>query len=314
MFLTLEEILRELAYMNGQDPNASLLELIKTNKKYLFDFNYPIKDELWKDIFEELFCEEFINYKLIYPIEQYDMWELKLNQWLNLNMPYYIELLKSEDWFNKYITNPASNTDYTETYTRKLTGDIMSSTNATSDANENSNTTNTTNTSSKENTKNDIDSWSKANANTKSMSNANVHSESGIENVSSNLPKTQYDLGSKYASETGKQKTVQDSGTDTNATDNSESMTSGNTGERSENISNSKADSAMNINNTTKNESSALGTTKTDNTETYEFRRYGNIGVQTPGEVFTNTRKAFINTTKDILKNKELRQLFLLVY
>ena len=49
---------------------------------------------------------------------------------------------------------------------------------------------------------------------------------------------------------------------------------------------------------------------KNKSNENYEFRRVGNIGVQTPGEVFENTRKAFINTIDLLIHDKMIVKLF----
>ena len=314
MYLTLEETLREIAYANGEDPNASLINLIETNKKHLFDFNYPITTLEWKNIFEELFCEEFITNTLSYPIEDLDLWKLKLRGWLNLNMPYYIQLLESEEWFDKYITNPANNTDYKETYTRKYNGTVGTniSANMTNEEDALSNSENKTIINN--NSTNEIKTETDTTAESITSSGTNSDTTTGTKNTSSQLPKTQYDFGESYANETSNIKATQETATNTNTNDNSSNNTALTSNETNKSESINNGNITLKNNSNSNSNSNTDSNTTTDNEETYEFRRYGNIGVQTPGEVFTNTRKAFINTTKDILKDKELKRLFLLVY
>ena len=322
MFLTVKEMLMWLLHKNGEDTTKMRVrEIVEKGTPLFFDFDYPLYNkETNKKTFEKLFIQHFLDRKLCFPVDEYDDWNFEFDGALNLIMPYYNQLLESETWFDKYITNPSANTDYKETYTKKYEserkGKSTSNSNISSESKseDESNGKDSSNGNGKTNTK----SNSKNSSNSHNVS----HSEAGTKNNSAtnDLPKSPLNFGEsdlntlQYAS-------ALEVGSGTSTSDgNSDQSSSGSSDDTAESITEteSSSKSTMQSNGQTKgssvSESESNDKTSDEGTEEYEFHRVGNIGVQTPGEVFTNTRKAFINATKMIFEDEEIENLFLHIY
>lgn len=361
--ITIEQLIKKVLNDHQIDTTGlNLNVMMKMARPYIFDFDYPVVTPDYKEKFELQFLRKFLRYYLCYTKNDIDYWEIDLEYALNLIMPYYNQLIKSEEWFDKYITNPANNTDYLETYTRTTNGSQTDTGNATTSGTESqtdigngtttstsssTNNTDSTSTTETETTEKDDEtntttstSESTSSNTADTTENSTAKTTSGIEGndktIDNDLPKSAIDF-EDYASAiglttttqstttdnstTGTNKTTQsatantsDSGTATKKTNNT--TTESNT--TTVNQKNTQADEGKSVTDTTNNtDKQTNASTKTDNSsvtkqsESYEFRRVGNIGVQTPGEVFASTRKAFINTMDMILKDKEITTLFL---
>lgn len=320
MFLTVKETLMWLLHKNGEDTSKmGVREIIEKGTPLFFDFDYPLyNNETNKKTFEKLFIQHFLDRKLCFPVDEYDEWNFELDGALNLIMPYYNRLLESETWFDKYITNPSANTDYKETYTKRYEserkGKSTSNSNISSESKseDESNGKDTSNGNGKTNTK--------SNSENKSKSHNASHSEAGTKNntATNDLPKSPLNESDLYTLQYASALEV-GSGTSTSDGDSDQTST-GSSDDAAESITEteSSSKSSMQSNGQTKgnsvSESESNDKTSDEGTEEYEFHRVGNIGVQTPGEVFTNTRKAFINATKMIFEDEEIENLFLHVY
>lgn len=83
---------------------------IEQGRKHIFNFAYPFYKEEERESFETMFLRNFYTSEI--GCETYELWKLRLNNWLNVNMPYYNDLL------DKYLTLKGLNTyidaDYTD--------------------------------------------------------------------------------------------------------------------------------------------------------------------------------------------------------
>lgn len=364
--ITVEEMMKKILKDHQIDiTGMNLNTIIRMAKPYIFDFEYPTVTPEYKELFETQFLRKNLRNYLCYTMEELDYWNMDLEYCLNLIMPYYNQLIESEGWFDKYISNPANNTDYKEIYTRTIngtqteTGNSTTSgaerstgiSNATTTSNDSLNSTsNTSTTGETKNTENDSEtnttqstseSSSTGTGNTTETSTSNTKSgtDGNDKTVDNDLPKSVLDF-EDYASAIGLTTSKQTTTTD-NTTTGTNEVTQTTTGTTKENgsatktseittnettsttgkVETSQTNEGKTISdNTTNSDRATSETLKSDNnttnnqTETYEFQRVGNIGVQTPGEVFASTRKAFINTMDMILKDKEVTTLFLGVY
>ena len=287
--ITLLDMCKEIARQNSIEYNSTL-DLLEKVSNYIFDFDYPyFIDEsntyYSKENFQMMFLKHFYKEELFE--NDIEDWKLELDQALNLVMPYYVELLKSEQWFDKYIKNPAANTDWQEEY--------KASSNATSK--------NTGNENYKSNDKNTSTNSSTTNNNASSNTSSNNTSKGGSKNWTGNndLPKT--DLlndETSYLTSTVVANSTSKSKADSNSNSSSTS--------KEKQIGKGSSESTNKYNRDIENE------TNDESSMEYKIHKWGNIGTQTPGEVFENTRKAFINTVREIFKDVEIASLFILVH
>lgn len=314
---------------------TSYFDLIEKTKEYIFDFDYPLPtksvfekyenfDKGYKYILETSILMQYINNRIF--TEDVEMFKLKLRNWLVVNMPYYNYMLESETWPYTYIENPANNTDYKETYTRTIDNSSNSVTNGSN--NFNSDTSNTSNvsgtTKSNNSTETDSMSTSSNEQTSKNTSETNATNTTNSENtnfpitgngsassliagdVLTNTLAVQTDYNFTHPTDAGY------SNVGMNSKDNSSNSTNSDTTENSNISSKTKDDSTTTTSSddSSKSTSTSKTTSEYDSTgnsqEVYEFHRIGNIGIQTPGQVFESTRLAMINTTKAIINGTEL--------
>lgn len=87
--------LREYIEMFSQDEeNLSFNERIKIGRPKLFDFDYPIFDNDYKNVFETNFIKNFYMREIGFETE--GLFKFRLETWLNINMPYFNKLFESE--------------------------------------------------------------------------------------------------------------------------------------------------------------------------------------------------------------------------
>lgn len=67
---------------------------IEMGRPKLFDFDYPIFDQNYKKVFETKFIQNFYMSEIGFETE--GLFKFKLENWLNINMPYYNKLFESE--------------------------------------------------------------------------------------------------------------------------------------------------------------------------------------------------------------------------
>lgn len=73
---------------------SSPTELCQKVAPLIFDFDYPIFDQNYKGVLETKFLRHFFMKEIAY--ETVGLWKLKLEDVLNMEMPYYNQLYKSE--------------------------------------------------------------------------------------------------------------------------------------------------------------------------------------------------------------------------
>jgi len=108
------EIIKSLTYNN--DTTVSIYDKIELSLPLIFDFDYPIWSEDYKRILEKKIIMHYFKKEIC--CETFELWQLFLNERLNLIMPYYNELYLStlpeyditKD-FNNNTTTIASGTD-----------------------------------------------------------------------------------------------------------------------------------------------------------------------------------------------------------
>lgn len=98
---------------------------IEEGRKKLFDFDYPFFDESYKKVFETKFIRHFYMREI--GSETEELFKFRLENWLNLHMPYYNKLFESElidfdPMKNTEVENTHAKTaDKTQTDTRNTT-------------------------------------------------------------------------------------------------------------------------------------------------------------------------------------------------
>lgn len=68
---------------------SDVKKAIQKGSKLLFDFQYPFYQSD-KTLFQEMFCKNFYTREIA--TETIGLWKLRLDNWCNVNMPYYNEL------------------------------------------------------------------------------------------------------------------------------------------------------------------------------------------------------------------------------
>lgn len=91
-------------------------DVISKARSRIFNFNYPIFDEAYKEVLETKILKHFYFREIGF--ETVALWKIKLDTKLNEIMPYYNQLYKSE--LLKF--NPLYDVDYTKHYNLKHDG------------------------------------------------------------------------------------------------------------------------------------------------------------------------------------------------
>ena len=131
--MPLRAIIEHYTQDNYTMSNKDRIELGRTR---LFDFEYPSFPEPVKKDFETNFIRHFYTREIGFETE--GLFKFKLETWLDINMPYWVEMLRTEGM----IKNPLINVDWTVTKSGKR--DSIGNTEA--QENQNVNETNTSNT------------------------------------------------------------------------------------------------------------------------------------------------------------------------
>lgn len=115
--LTIREILTDLCIANDIKPSSKPNVLIKQSKDFLFDFDYPIFDDSYKNVLETKICKHFFMREI--GLETYALFKFKLDVLLNEIMPYHNQMYKS----TLFEFNPFYNTDLKTSHQKISTGD-----------------------------------------------------------------------------------------------------------------------------------------------------------------------------------------------
>ena len=99
-------------------------EILDKGRRQLFDFDYPFFDENYRETFETHFVTHFYMREIGF--ETIGLFKMRLEDWLNLNMPYYNQLFLSEKITFDPLTNTrtilSATTDKDRAQTTNMTG------------------------------------------------------------------------------------------------------------------------------------------------------------------------------------------------
>lgn len=87
--------------------NKSMTERIKIACPLIFDFDFPIFDEKYRLELEKKILMHYFNYEIGY--ETYGLWKFKLEERMNLIMPFYNQLYKDLKGMDSFLINFYSN-------------------------------------------------------------------------------------------------------------------------------------------------------------------------------------------------------------
>lgn len=113
-------LLRRYIESFSYEQNISRQEKIEIGRKFLFDFDYPFFDETKRKDFETKFIIHFYTREI--GAETTELFKMRLEDYLLLNMPYWNDLFESElDKFPVF-----EDMDYTVTEDEKRKNDVQS--------------------------------------------------------------------------------------------------------------------------------------------------------------------------------------------
>jgi len=323
----------------------SINDKIEIGRKHLFNFDYPIFDNAYRKEFETNFIKNFYIREIGFETEQ--LFKMRLETWLNINMGYYNNLFESETWeydplqnsniTKKYkldnIRNRDTNRDLDNTRNRDITNNTDNTRNRdiTHNTNQETNTGDNTQTSGMDNAISESDVV--ANENKDFTQDANQ--DNFDRTVSSDNPDSRLQLQTiegtgviEYASNINEDKTNNnESKTGNNSSDTTSNEISSTdsefnnnyTGTRNVNMSEGETTNQSDIDNeketTTRNDidNEAEKSNRKDNdNENYLEKRFGKTGNQSYPKLIMDYRQALLRVEVQI--HKELQQLFMLVY
>ena len=280
--------------------SMELWEMVDNPLTPIFNFNY----EFYCDDLEvkKKFEEKFINHYWLHEIgcETPARWNQMLKSRLNLIMPYYRQLYKTE--LASQNINFLLNKDLRETFIREIdTENQLSGTNTTNQNSSGTNSFSQTGSTNSTNSMSQSATSSSTNSTEQNGTTTNTHKESAI-----NDGVAMATLSEGYL--TG---TSSDSGTSTN------DSTSSSTSENESTASSSSTDD--NETSGTSNSTDSVETTGTSSqtgnekmVEKTDLLSQGNIGVTSSAELLQKWREVLINIDEMIIK--DCRDLFMQVY
>jgi hypothetical protein len=132
--------LREYIEHFSQNEILPIKEQIEKGRSKLFDFDYPIFDPAYKNVFETHFIRNFYMREIGFETES--LFKFQLENWLSIHMPYFNKLFESElktfDIFQNYkvdtTTNKTANRDQTQESTTDGSNKSTSTGNSSSDS------------------------------------------------------------------------------------------------------------------------------------------------------------------------------------
>ena len=166
----------------------SVNQIIKAALPSVFDFDFPIFDELYRPLLETKILKHFYTREI--GLETVGLWKLKLDTKLNEIMPFYNQLYKSE----LIEFNPLYDVDLTRDHTLNRREETKQTGTETADATKNG-TVNTTESGTREGTNREsIDTEENGNVTQNNSSDTELHNttESTSDETASNT-KTHYD-------------------------------------------------------------------------------------------------------------------------
>lgn len=206
-------------------------------------------------------------------------------------MPYYVQVMKSQDMMNE-IEDIFSNVDIVEDYSEssqgKTTGTSTDAASGESDSTNNSSSENTSEQSTKTN-------------NSTSMDSTNLSKDINAQTPANVLQFTGIDIDTMpYADNLNMKKETNNSSSE---------------GEESSNGNSSASSTATGTTKTTSSqESSSLSNVENQNSVEHTFTKKGNQGVNTYAHDMLEFRQLALNVVQNIINDKRIKELFMLVY
>lgn len=108
-------------------------DVIEAGRTKLFDFDYPIFDVAYKNVFETHFIRNFYMREIGFETE--GLFKFNLETWLTINMPYFNQLFESELMTYDPLTNAKTNDSSTRKNDGTANGTSNQNGNSTSSAN-----------------------------------------------------------------------------------------------------------------------------------------------------------------------------------
>lgn len=105
--------IKEMVDLYTIDSGANLKDKIEIARPKLFDFDYPVFDPAYKNVFETHFIRNFLMREIGFESE--GLFKLMLENWLNINMPYFNKMFESES----LTFDPLANTKVDTTHNNK---------------------------------------------------------------------------------------------------------------------------------------------------------------------------------------------------
>lgn len=298
-----------MQYLNQDNPAEwpTAKEQIEYARPKIFDFDYPFFDENKKAEFETQFIKHFFMYDL--GLETPALWEFRLDEVMNLIMPYYNQLYEStlltieplrnyvmDETFTREVNdenNATNNIDTTATNTRDTTTAVTGSETAkkTGDDSTEYNTTTTTQSTS-ERTLTSTDNKSELYSDTPQGVLADLDYATALNNTNDSL---------NQSDDTTQNGSDKKTGTDTvtyNST-NAIEKSSDETGKVTDNGNATKLEKLA-----------SLG----KKLETFTSNKSGIMGNYSPADLLIKYRETFLNVTKMIFEDQAVRDLFLYVF
>lgn len=265
----LRSICEQYAGYDSEQDSSSVNTVIEKALPKLFDFTFPIYDENYRNVLETKIVKHFYTREIGY--ETVGRWKLALDERLNLIMPYYNERYKS----TLFEFNPMYDVDLTTDHSKGNEGKSENTNTGTSDAN------NDRKYNRSDKYERNLTSTNTSNDNSDRWQYYNDTPQGGITGL-----------------ETGKYLT--------NATHNTDTSNSTNTGTDTGSDNRNIADTDVN---TSHQNSSNTGTNKYTDTESYLEHVKGKTSGTSYSKLLAEYRKTFINIDEEIIDN--LNDLFM---
>lgn len=287
------EIREIIELSKDYNPNLSLNEKIEIGRKSIFDFSYPIFDDNFKITFETNIIREFYTREIGF--ETIPLFKLKLNNWLNINMPYFNKLFESELFDFDPLTNVKFKQESNRNKNKDQNDTRKTSQNDIRDTLQNINSDSLS----------DVDNTSNVNQTSKNtIKEDNFKRDIHTDTPDQRLAITTNDGSGviEFASSIDENKLKNDKTSNGEGKSDSNSKTKDHTTNETDAVSNDKY----------KSDVDDQYKSNIKNTDDYVFNEYGKVGNETYQEMVMKLRDSFIRIEKTI--HHEMQQLFMLIY
>lgn len=316
MFLSYTTELRTV-FENIPAPDGTMLrtnkEVIENGRKVLFDFDYPMFDEKYRNVFETHFIRRFYMREIGF--ETFGLFKFHLETWLIINMPYFNKLFESE--LIKY--NPLENSSNQSVYTKRI--DKTQNDERKTDNHltvEGDNRTNYNKNSTIDNSQKSTTSGQNESNQMKS-DDAKVSDSNFNRKLGSDTPDGRLNISAKdgtgiidYASNIEEINETNSKTSAINSSQSSSDIGSAKTDGESKTTTTDGGFDEMKTDMTQSDNKNETATSTIIDLEDYTQNRYGKVGVQSYAKLIMDFREALLRLENQIFD--EMNELFMLVY